>query len=307
MTIEFSEINDPKSWEVYFKSLLKYRYGQENVFDIPDQNEGDWGVECYTACGKVFQCYFPDKNHAQSKFYEHQRDKINRDLKKLTVTNAAIWREIFKNHGIKVKSWILATPRFTNKLLAQYIANKTNEIRELELDFIDNEFRVSVQTDEDYPIEKQNLLNCFTQIKLDVDEISDADLAEWISEKVGFLADLHPKLEILADGDVGEIHNQKLAISNFYLTYQNMLDILERDYPQIHLSIIDCVNARKQKLKQRISLFSKGKAPATILEENLQQLENDLAEIMPNFFGGTRSDMCAGVIAGWLIECPLRF
>ncbi len=45
MAIVFNEINDPKSWEVYFKSLLKYRYGQENVFDIPDQNEGDWGVE----------------------------------------------------------------------------------------------------------------------------------------------------------------------------------------------------------------------------------------------------------------------
>ncbi len=43
MTVQFSEINDPKSWETYFKSLLKYRYGQENVFDIPDQNEGDWG------------------------------------------------------------------------------------------------------------------------------------------------------------------------------------------------------------------------------------------------------------------------
>lgn len=43
MATEFKEINDPKSWEKYFKTLLKYHLGQANVFDIPDQNEGDWG------------------------------------------------------------------------------------------------------------------------------------------------------------------------------------------------------------------------------------------------------------------------
>jgi len=307
MASEFNEINDPKSWEMYFKSLLKYHYGQENVFDIPDQNEGDWGVECYTSCGKVFQCYFPDKNHSVSKLYENQRNKINTDLKKLTVTNAGIWKKTFDNQSIKIKSWVLATPLYNNKLLAQYIAKKTKEIRSLGLDFIDDDFRVSVQTADDYPIEQKNLANCFTQLKIDINEITDEYLVEWIGEKVGFLADLHPKLVILADGDEKAIDNQKLAISNFYLTYQNMLDVLERDFPQIHLTVIDCVNARKQKLKQRISLFSIGKAPSTILEDNIQQLENDLERVMPNFFGGTRSDMCAGVIAGWLIECPLRF
>lgn len=307
MAIEFNEINDPKSWEVYFKTLLKYRYGQENIFDIPDQNEGDWGIECYSACGKVFQCYFPEKNHTVTKLYENQRDKINTDLKKLTVKNVDVWKEIFDNQGIKIKSWIFATPLYNNKLLAKYIAKKTKEIRELKLDFIDSGFRVSVQTADDYPIEQKNLASCFTQLKIEVSEISDEDLAEWIGQRVGFLSDLHPKLVILADGDENQIVSQKLAISNFYLTYQNMLDILERDFPHLHLSLIDCVNARKQKLKQRIAFLGKGKAPSTLLEENIQQLENDLEQVMPNFFGGTRSDMCMGIIAGWLIECPLRF
>lgn len=307
MATEFKEINDPKSWEKYFKTLLKYHLGQANVFDIPDQNEGDWGVECYTACGQVFQCYFPDAQHTVTKLYEKQREKINDDLKKLTVTNANVWKEIFINHGIKVKSWVLATPLFNNKMLAKYIAKKTKEVRELNLDFIDENFRVSVQTADDYPVEQQQLANCFTQLRLDVDVISDDDLAEWINENVGFLSDLHPKLVILAENDESEINSQKHVISHFYLNYQNMLDVLSRDYPQIHISVIDCVNARKNSLKQRISFLGKQKAPSTLLEEHIEQLEKDLESVVPNILGGTRTDMCYGVIASWLIECPLRF
>lgn len=303
----FEEINDPKSWERYFKTLLRYRYGQENVFDIPDQNEGDWGVECYTTCGKVFQCYYPDGKHSVTKLYENQRDKINRDLNKLTIANSKVWQEIFDNQGIKIKFWILATPVFSNKLLAKYIAQKGKEIREKKLPFIDHEFRVSVQTHDDYPIEQQALSSCFTQLKINVEEISDEELAEWINENVGFLTDLFPKLKKLADDDVDEINRQKIAISNSYLIYQNMLDVLARDYPQVHLSVLDCVSARKNNLKRRIALIGKTKAPATLLEEQLMQLEKDLEQVVPNVFGGTRSDMCDGIIASWLIECPLRF
>lgn len=304
---DFKEINDPKSWEQYFKTLLRYRYGQENVFDIPDQNEGDWGVECYTSCGKVFQCYFPDSNHSVSKLYESQRNKIHNDLKKFTEDNVKIWQDIFDNQGIKVKCWILATPTFNNKLLAQYISKKTKEIRSKNLSFLDGDFRVSVQTDNDYPIEKQTLSSCFTQLRIEVNDISDNELAQWIDENVGFLSDLFPKLEKLADGNNDEIKSHKLAISNFYLTYQNMLDVLQNDYPQIHLSVLDCVNARKNNLKHGIALLGKSKAPATLLEDHIKRLEADLEKVVPNVLGGTRTDMCYGVIASWLIECPLRF
>lgn len=305
--MEFEEINDPKSWERYFKSLLRYRYGQENVFDIPDQNQGDWGVECYTACGKVFQCYFPDGKHSVATLYKNQREKVHEDLKKLTEDNASIWQEIFDNQGIKVKFWILATPTFSNKLLAQYISKKTKEVREKKLSFIDNDFRVSVHTDDDYPLEKQTISSCFKQLRLDVEQISDDELAQWISENVGFLSDLFPKLEKLTGGNLEEINAQKLAISNLYLTYQNMLDVLKNDYPQIHLSVLDCVSARKNNLKQRIALIGKSKAPAELLADHINQLEKDLERVVPNVLGGTRTDMCYGVIASWLIECPLRF
>jgi len=51
-------------------------------------------------------------------------------------------------------------------MLAKYIAKKTKEVRELNLDFIDEDFRVSVQTADDYPVEQQQLANCFTQLRL---------------------------------------------------------------------------------------------------------------------------------------------
>ena len=303
----FEEINDPKSWEKYFKSILKYHFGQTDVFDIPDENEGDWGVECYTSCGKVFQCYYPTGHHTVTTLYESQRDKINRDLKKLTEKNVAVWRSIFDNQGILVKSWVLATPRYTNKYLSKYITDKTREVRLKSLPFIDKDFRVSVQTHEDYPLEMQALSSSFKKINVEVDEVSDSELASWIEENVGFLSDLTPKLEKLVGNDESQVNSQKVAISNFFLTYQNMLEVLQKDYPQIHLSVLDCVAARKNNLKRKIALTGIGKAPATILEDEIRELERDLEKVVPNVLGGTRSDLCYGIVAGWLIECPLRF
>jgi hypothetical protein len=306
MESKFREISDPKSWEKYFKSLLKLHFGQSCVFDIPDEHGGDWGIECYTASGEIYQCYFPTDKPTTSKLYEAQRDKINSDLIKLTDKNAQIFSEIFSSRNIKIKRWILATPIFNTKMLSKYTAKKSQEIRELGLDFIDNDFQIMVQTDEDFEYEKQKLLDCHTYIKVEVEEVSEQDLASWINENVGFMNDLYPKLCKLTDNDIDKINHHKQEISRLYLNFQNTLDVYSNEFPQLHVALIDCINSRKKHLKNRISLLGK-KAPPALMEENLERLESDLKSIFPRMLGGHREELCWGAISSWLIECPLRF
>lgn len=68
--------SDPKVWESYFKSIIWLHYKPANCCDLPDSHGGDFGLECYTLTGHVFQCYLPEQSSDIDKLYKAQLKKF---------------------------------------------------------------------------------------------------------------------------------------------------------------------------------------------------------------------------------------
>ncbi|MGB0733692.1 MAG: hypothetical protein ACPGPF_07995, partial [Pontibacterium sp.] len=100
--------SDPKSWENYFKDIIRVHYQPANYNDVPDKHAGDFGIECYTLNGHVFQCYLPEQVADVGKLVDAQKSKIRKDIKKFTVDNVSELTTLFGD--LKISRWILATP-----------------------------------------------------------------------------------------------------------------------------------------------------------------------------------------------------
>ncbi|MGU9758755.1 hypothetical protein ACV1BL_14570 [Serratia marcescens] len=87
--------SDPKAWEEYFKSIVRMHYKPENYCDLPDTHGGDFGIECFTLSGHVFQCYRPDESSDVSKLLRAQQRKISTDIKKFTKDNVDDFKKLF--------------------------------------------------------------------------------------------------------------------------------------------------------------------------------------------------------------------
>ena len=48
-------------WQEFALQLVQRRHGAENVQVVPDKVKGDAGLEFFTTCGCLYQCYAPEE------------------------------------------------------------------------------------------------------------------------------------------------------------------------------------------------------------------------------------------------------
>ncbi|MWU82958.1 hypothetical protein GP940_32170, partial [Escherichia coli] len=158
--------SDPKVWEQYFKSIIRLHYKPANCCDLPDSQNGDFGIECYTLSRHVFQCYLPEQSSDIEKLVKAQRKKINNDISKFTTKYKADLELLFGD--TKISRWILATPYSKSAKLTQYCTQKSLRVRELKLPYVADDFQILVQTDSDYVTERALLRRTNYQLNLDL-------------------------------------------------------------------------------------------------------------------------------------------
>ena len=71
------------AWEELCVSCYRLKYQTQNYTAIPAVHGGDAGIEGFTCNGIVHQCYCPERSYSDSELYDHQRDKLSADIKKL--------------------------------------------------------------------------------------------------------------------------------------------------------------------------------------------------------------------------------
>lgn len=294
--------NDPKSWENYFKDILRRHYGPSNIKDIPDSYGGDFGIECYSFSGHVFQCYLPEQCSDKEKLTKAQKNKIRNDINKLTNKNVKSFGILFE--GIKISRWILATPEYLDSDMALYTSAKSSKVRKLCLPFIADDFQIIVQTEKDYKSEVKALQHTTYQLSLDFSHV-DADKADdWINLNLTFLEKMDLKLPKVTTSD--KISQIKSLLVQKYLGFQNLLDHLRTEWPEIHVKINLLINNRRSYLEARF-LTDSAKQPQEVIKNELEKLKADIAEEMPTLKKSDLELIIHGVIADWLIRCPLDF
>lgn len=78
---------------------------------------------------------------ASTALYDKQRDKITKDVNKLSLYQDRLL-QIFD--GTKIKQWIFITPEYRMKEIVIHCNNKVKELMQLNLPFIDDDFRVII-------------------------------------------------------------------------------------------------------------------------------------------------------------------
>jgi hypothetical protein len=293
---------DPKAFEQYFKDLVKLHYQPANYRDVPDNQGGDLGVECYTLTGHAFQCYLPEQTSDIKKLVAAQKRKINDDTKKLSENKVKLER-LFGS--TKISRWILATSAHKSAEMTAYCAEKSLAIRGLDLNYISEDFEVLIHTELDYRLEAESLYRQAYQLNIDFEKNSTQKVDNWIDENLTFLSNLDRKLPKII-GDEDQRKRSKSNLVSKYLNYQNLLEKLLHDWPDTYQIIINSVANRQEYLETRF-LTSPDLLPNEVIKEELQNLDNDLSREACTLKRTDIELIKWGVVSDWLIRCPLDF
>lgn len=123
----FIEQLTPKEWEKFCARMLRYHYGVNNFWAVPDTDQGDLGLEFFIIDGTLYQCYYPDKNADMAAYKKKVQKKIRDDLQKLKTNEVEIAKML---DGIvdKVRRWVLLIPEMKSKELIKYCNTKKKEL-----------------------------------------------------------------------------------------------------------------------------------------------------------------------------------
>jgi len=293
---------DAKSWENYFKDILRRFYGPSNMKDIPDSYGGDFGIECYSFSGHTFQCYLPEQTSDKAKLTRAQKNKIRKDIHKLTVKNVKEFTKLFV--GMKISRWILATSEYCDSDIALYCSAKSGKVRKLGLPYISDDFQIILQTERDYKSEVKALQQDVYQLSLDFSHVEGDEADDWIIQHLTFLEKMDLKLpKVVSQEKIGQ---SKSFLVQKYLGFQNLLDYLKAEWPDIHVKVNELISNRRSYLESRF-LTNNSKQPESIIEAEIEKLKNDINREIPTLKKTDLELITWGVISDWLIRCPLDF
>lgn len=297
-------LGSPQNWENYFKNIIRLHYLPANYRDVPDKHIGDFGIECYTLSGHVFQCYLPEQLSDVKKLVESQQNKINKDIKKFTEKNVSELKKLFGETIIS--RWILATPSNYSAALAQFCAQKSITVRELEIPYISDDFEILIHTESEYPKEVGFLRKETYQLNFDFNSTTAEGAACWINDNTEFLSKLDMKLPKI-NNDQNKISEIRTFIIQKYLDYQNLMDLMRLEWGDIYSTIFNCIQHRENSLISRFILDTGNTLPSEVIKEEMLKLHDNIMEEVKSFKGTDLEKIQWGVIADWLIRCPLDF
>jgi hypothetical protein len=281
--------------------MLRQHFGEDNFYTVPDEDQGDYGIEFFTIQGTIFQCYFPNPQYEMAKYKKEVQKKINDDLKKLK----SYEKEIFSMlDGTTINRWVLLTPENRSKNLITYCNKKKNELLKEGIKFIDKEnFRVKIETADSYESAKLYALAVQgASINIPLDPISEEEKEAWIVGHSGFSENILRKSNIL----MGEnsIKFQKRVIEN-YIQTDKFLSIMRSNHPDLLDLIEDTARALLEDSKNN-ALFE------DTLDQNfvksLQSNNKSTFEKYAKHLSDSNNSLLAfGYLSKWVAECHLDF
>lgn len=288
-----------KEWERFTRLLIRLRHGAQNVQNVPDDVQGDAGIECFTVDGCCYQSYAPEETADVAKASSAMKQKATRDLPKLIKNREKIESLV---GPIKIKRWILLCPFLDDKEVIAHVRKKEAEILGANLPFLAPEFRAMVHCQIDFEHEIALLRQGHSGLPLKIAMASDAEVS-------GVTNEIHErvrgKLKRAFPGAAEEqISQQTRAFIKSELTGSNALELLKQDYPDLWERSRKTIDVEAQ----RLALVSAGHAqPSEQLRQGLQRLESGLGKDLPSLSHADVTAIASGVVGTWLIECPLDF
>ncbi|MCC2529187.1 hypothetical protein LKL24_17510 [Bacillus halotolerans] len=300
------------SWEEHCQTFLKMKYGTDGYQEMTAHTHGDLGIEGFTRTGIVFQCYCPDEEYDSIKLYNHQRNKVTKDLNKLKKYKQQLLKFF---QGVKIKKWIFLTPKIINKDLIRHCHEKAVEYRndKTMLDLLDHSFDVLAHDESYYGkeiIQAKQILN--EKINIDVPIPDAEEIINWKQCQTSSIAVL--------DRKIGNLFSQldeptKVAKTNKYIDLQvrnyikgqEILNHMKLTYSSAYEKQVKIKSSIASHLEAEVLLTDL--SPKELLKDTLDKYKLALqGEKFHDIFEySVYNDLCHEAIASWLIDCPLDF
>ena len=292
----------PKEWEKFCERMLRHKYGQRYFFPVPDNDSGDLGIEFFTSCGTIFQCYFPDPSVGINEWKLRIKNKIRDDLKKLKDNEKDILQIL---DGVEIDQWVLLTPRDLSRKILPYCNTKKRELLKEPPSFLNpDKFIVKLETPDTYPDSKIYALSNSPQlIHIDLPRVTQGDKEAWVdaNSDTEFLGNIDRKsINIMAE----KAPQFKERVIQKYIQMENFLQELRENYPDQHVQLEDTAWA----LLDRLQDLAVTETPdADFIQRVLQENRKAFEQYTKLFSERNLSAMSFGYLSKWIAECYMDF
>ncbi len=291
---------DGLEWQNYCMSLLRVRYSNHTLQEVPDRHRGDLGLEAFTQDGTAFQCYAAKEPLDTNLLYENQRDKLTEDLGKLKKNDRDL-RSLLGS--VVISRYVFMVHRHESRKLVAHAQSKAVEVREWGLPFIGSVFSITIETDEHYSSERDQIWAIPNQL-IDMRPVDVKAQTEWGAQHAGLLDDARRKLSSIGlQGGALDLYLEKLLEQ--FLRGQNALDTLRSKYPDSWEMVVRAQSGMENTLTLEYPPGSTS-APGDV-KTIVEDLAKEIRSSAPSVSEQIARALAWATVADWILRCPLDF
>jgi len=293
-------------WENHVQLLLKRKYRTLGTYQhIPADTHGDHGLEGYAIDGTAYQCYSAQNWTDSKSLYEKQRNKMTEDIGKF-ISNET---ELVKMLGsVKIKIWNFVVPYYSNKEILKHAKVKEALIRKANLTHATNDFTVSVITEDDFSVERQELATAgLSSFDVNLQKVPQEALDNWLqnANNVSLVSNLNQKAVQITGANSGpKLTKFRLGIIRNYINGDIVLKQLEHDLPDT-FKVVQALKEQKEADLDTETTTMK-LVPSDMFNATLDSYRSQLSKTPGLSENATRA-IANEAVADWLLRCPLEF
>lgn len=296
------DIYDGNAWQKLACELLILKYGVGGFQKVPDQHSGDWGIEGFSMAGDAFQCYSPKKAHPTAHQAALQIKKIKDDIQKFIDNEDELATLVPEG---RYQRWFFLTTVFESKLLPQVCTEMSAKVID-ECDHVTDDFRVIVHDADEFFMNEipQYVTLGRNLIRLQVpdipgeaieDHVQNSDHFQVISGKLTTANVAAHNVPKLANAYIKDFLIWKTMMGDIRSSAPDLFELIERKVTSVEQDVI-----KKYQLNTDMT--------ANEIQEELTSLKKDLIHEVNALIDSTTIDhLSRGVVADWLIRCPISF
>lgn len=289
------------------------KYQGQHYVAIPAVHKGDAGIEGYTKTGIVHQCYCPERDYSDNELYDHQRDKLSADIKKL-LENASRMQLL----GIPViHEWHFNIPEYKDSRILAHATAKQAEVLSKKsknpsaCSHIADDFQIIIKIAEDLAPEISNILRTTitnSRLNLAVQHSSSPDWSQCDSAKI---ENIRRKIKAVmhVDDDSDPALNKVIGLYvDYYISGMENMANLRISFPEIYEDLYRLEQSFKNEVSIKTLMNTDHSMNqsvfTTILTDFGEKLEKEFSTI---FNQASIAEIKQDLIASWLADCSMEF
>lgn len=303
------------AWEELCVECYRMRYQDAHYTPISAAQGGDGGIEGYTQSGVVNQCYCPEKDYSDQECYEHVRDKMTKDIKKLLEPK---YQKRLLEWGVPpIREWHFVIPKQDDSRILKHAEDKRKEVIAAkskspnDYPCIHETFKIIIKCADDFKLEicklvltphKDYLLNLIFEDNYNIDYTKcDSIKVQNITRKIK---------AIIPVGDNTDEYVQSLV--RYYIqAYIKGLDILNNlmlSFPKVYETLVRLEQTCKNDVFIKTRMISDESENSKLFNDILDEFERKLHEQFLNTLDiASIGEMKHDLVASWLADCSMEF